>query len=198
MSYAWLNWNYEFNTPLRAKIAARANRRRTVINEGLIDIFFTGVDGYNVVPKRLPTNDCLPNIYLHRAMKNYVDRVGGCPENLVWNQVTQNPDPSVESYMSNIMNIPAESGSIFSKKEKILADRQPKYDSFSANGFQIRLDGQFDYRITDLKGSVMEYGTGNDLQRVGTLLSPGIYILNINSEIGDFNRKIVKTSKVFL
>jgi hypothetical protein len=191
MSYAWLRWNYEYNTPLHAKIAARANRRRTVINEGFVDIFFTRVDGYNLAPKRLPTNDCLPKIYLHRAMKNYVDRVGGCPQSLAWNQITKNPDPSVEKYMLNIMTTSGGTDSISGIKEKGFVDGHLKYDPISAYGFQIRLNGQFKYRITDLMGSVMEFGTGKNIQRVGTQLPPGAYILNVNSVNGDFNRKII-------
>lgn len=63
---------------------------------------------------------------------------------------------------------------------------------FSSDGFQIRLDGQFNYHITDMRGSVVDVGEGNNSLWVGSSLAPGVYMLNVKNTIGNFKRKLVK------
>lgn len=115
MSYAWLYWNYVYNTPDKDKTAGQLTQCRALINDMFTAGFFIGVDGYTIMPSDLPTNDCLPKICLHRAMKNFIDRKGGRPENFTWNQITQHPDHSVPDYMLKIMK--GDSGTVKARKE---------------------------------------------------------------------------------
>jgi hypothetical protein len=63
---------------------------------------------------------------------------------------------------------------------------------FTSHGFQIRQQGEFTYRVTDISGSIAEEGKGNDLLTAGTSLHSGIYFLTIENAGGVSVRKIVK------
>lgn len=63
---------------------------------------------------------------------------------------------------------------------------------FSDEGFQIRTNGQFDYRITSINGTLLESGSGNRIKNTGIGLSQGIYILHIRNSGGIYTRKILK------
>lgn len=60
------------------------------------------------------------------------------------------------------------------------------------DGFRIKLDGQFSYRITDMKGSVMEAGKGVDEYLAGKNLVPGIYLISVKNRNGNFAKRILK------
>jgi uncharacterized protein (DUF362 family) len=104
MSYAWLQWNYAYNTPSNDQTAPPTNTGRAMVNSMFVSMFFNGVAGYNNTTSSLPANICLPNVYTHRAMANYVARIGGRPAGFNWTQITQNPDASVPRFMLGIMN----------------------------------------------------------------------------------------------
>jgi len=63
---------------------------------------------------------------------------------------------------------------------------------FSSDGFQIRLDGQFNYHIIDMRGAIVDIGEGNNYLKVGSSLTPGVYMLNVKNTIGNFQTKLVK------
>lgn len=63
---------------------------------------------------------------------------------------------------------------------------------FSAEGLEIWKEGEFAYRITDVSGSVLEQGRGKDSKAVGMQLTPGIYLLSVESERGKVVKKIVR------
>jgi len=64
---------------------------------------------------------------------------------------------------------------------------------FTGNGIQINQTGDFNYKITDMSGAVLESGKGSNSGRtVGVNLNPGIYFLTIESASGVFRHKIVK------
>ncbi len=51
---------------------------------------------------------------------------------------------------------------------------------FSESGIHIRKEGEFDYQITDAKGTLIERGQGADELQAGKNLMPGIYYLFLN------------------
>ncbi len=65
-------------------------------------------------------------------------------------------------------------------------------NTFSGHGFRIRLNGHFDYHITNVKGICIESGEGKDLLTVGTKLVPGVYLLKIKNTVGTFGKKVLK------
>ncbi|MDO5576871.1 MAG: sialate O-acetylesterase [Fibrobacter sp.] len=68
-----------------------------------------------------------------------------------------------------------------------------KVNPFHADGFVIRLDGKFTYQITDIKGSVMESGTGMNMLKTGKSLSRGVYLISVTNKNGKFSQKILKS-----
>ncbi len=63
---------------------------------------------------------------------------------------------------------------------------------FSADGFRIRLKGDFDYRIVDMKGAVIETGRGKDELKVGAFLAPGTYLISVKDSRSTFTRRVLK------
>ena len=63
---------------------------------------------------------------------------------------------------------------------------------FLADGFRIRLDGYFNYRITDMNGSVMEAGNGVDELKIGNNLVSGVYLISVKNRARNFSRRILK------
>lgn len=63
---------------------------------------------------------------------------------------------------------------------------------FTADGLTINKKGHFHYRITDMSGKLVEQGTGQNKQHVGTHLIPGVYVLSVE-EGGDMSTyKIIR------
>lgn len=63
---------------------------------------------------------------------------------------------------------------------------------FTAEGLQIRKEGAFNYRITDISGAILEEGEGNDVKFAGRKLAPGIYMLFVENNNGTYVNKVVK------
>lgn len=53
---------------------------------------------------------------------------------------------------------------------------------FSNEGLQIKKSGNFQYKITDMSGVVLEQGQGRNNQSVGLQLVPGVYLLSLENE----------------
>jgi glucuronoarabinoxylan endo-1,4-beta-xylanase len=68
----------------------------------------------------------------------------------------------------------------------------PRPDPFLEGGLRIRLEENFEYRITDTKGSLVESGRGQGDVKVGSRLNPGMYLIGVQSRTGSFDRKILK------
>ncbi|WP_081670875.1 carbohydrate-binding protein [Sporocytophaga myxococcoides] len=63
---------------------------------------------------------------------------------------------------------------------------------FANEVLHIKQKGSFSYRITDISGFLVEEGSGQEKQDVGSLLTRGVYLLYIESNEGHSIRKIVK------
>lgn len=72
----------------------------------------------------------------------------------------------------------------------IEADVYP--NPFTEAGIRIDYNGKFNYQITDISGSLLEEGEGEDLQIAGTDLMPGSYLITIKNNKGLITKKILK------
>ena len=63
---------------------------------------------------------------------------------------------------------------------------------FTDAGFTIKSPGSFNYRITDLSGSIVEIGKGSSELLTGQNLAPGVYMLSVDNNQRVTTRKIVK------
>lgn len=48
--------------------------------------------------------DSPEDIYSHPAIINCMERLGGCPESILWNRINANPDSSISTFMENLLN----------------------------------------------------------------------------------------------
>ena len=63
---------------------------------------------------------------------------------------------------------------------------------FTNDGINIQKRGNFQYKITDMTGSVLEQGFGDDKQLVGANLKQGVYLITIESDSETRFQKIVR------
>lgn len=63
---------------------------------------------------------------------------------------------------------------------------------FTNHELHIKQKGSFSYRITDISGSIVEEGVGQEQQYIGSSLTRGVYLLYVESNEGHSIRKIVK------
>jgi hypothetical protein len=63
---------------------------------------------------------------------------------------------------------------------------------FQSEGLKISVNGHFHYQITDLKGTVLEEGVGEDVRLVGMQLNAGSYLLSVQDGKGKYVQKIVR------
>lgn len=63
---------------------------------------------------------------------------------------------------------------------------------FHADGFQIEGTGQFQYRIINANGAVVESGKAGDRATVGQKLLAGVYFLHLETEKGSIVHKMVR------
>jgi len=63
---------------------------------------------------------------------------------------------------------------------------------FMNNGLTVMTEGNFLYRITDIRGFELETGNGSQSQSIGKELKSGVYILTVENKNGVVVRKIVK------
>jgi glucuronoarabinoxylan endo-1,4-beta-xylanase len=59
---------------------------------------------------------------------------------------------------------------------------------------RIRINGHFSYRITDMRGSVLETGNGVDELKYGKVLVPGVYLISVKNNAGKFSRMVLKNN----
>ncbi len=98
LSYAWLQWNREFETPAAVHwTMGRLTEARALINSMVVWRFW-GQGGDNAAPD-------IPffqpgDIYDHPAIVNFASRQGGFPKMIIWDQVNNGPNDSVIDYLS--------------------------------------------------------------------------------------------------
>ncbi len=63
---------------------------------------------------------------------------------------------------------------------------------FTSNGFVVRTEGDFLYRLSDVSGYVLETGTGNQYKTVGKDLKPGVYLISVENKSEVIVKKVVK------
>lgn len=63
---------------------------------------------------------------------------------------------------------------------------------FASEGLTIQHKGEFQYRITDIRGALVEQGNGSNTKTTGQHLPLGIYILSIENEQGSATLKVEK------
>lgn len=63
---------------------------------------------------------------------------------------------------------------------------------FNNEGLKISFKGDFQYQITDLEGTILERGEGQDVCLAGNNLNSGNYILSVQDSKGRYVQKIVK------
>ncbi|MBI9077649.1 MAG: DUF362 domain-containing protein [Desulfatibacillum sp.] len=102
LSYAWLQWNRECNTPFYSKMTTgQITKLRSGINKGFVWKFWDNPENTRTssIPMFSPGN-----IYAHPAIVNYMKRKGGKPEKIQWQSLNNNPDESVSAYLEKQMN----------------------------------------------------------------------------------------------
>jgi len=101
LSYAWLQWNREFETSGFARLTkGNIDRFRSFINSKFIDKIWTPNDAFETpeLPVFRPGN-----IYDHPSIINYMTRKGGKPGKIIWNPIHQTIDRSISGYLEQQM-----------------------------------------------------------------------------------------------
>ena len=98
LSYAWLKWNRQFETPSIAQgTTGQFTKFRSFANKA-----FVWYSWRSRKEKQTPGISFFQagNIYNHPSILNYMKRMGGKPERIEWEQVNPAPEESVRSYLS--------------------------------------------------------------------------------------------------
>ena len=98
LSYAWLKWNREFNTPsIKKYTSGKITNYRSIINKLFLRFKFNSDDD-----KKTPDMPFFQagNIYNHPSITNYLEKKGGKPEKILWNSINENPDISITNYIN--------------------------------------------------------------------------------------------------
>ncbi len=104
LGYSWLKWNYDYETPFLSKLMGMVAVSRSALNLILSEIIMAGIEPRNPKTPAIPMTNT-KNIYCHSAVTDFMERKGGSPENLHWEQINQNPDTRVTDYLKNEMKI---------------------------------------------------------------------------------------------
>ncbi len=101
LAYAWLQWNREFETSLFNKATmGNVTNFRSFINRKMVEGKWEGrpVEEVPDIAMFEPGD-----IYDHPSILNFMQRKGGRPETLVWNQL--NTNPNVSDYLKQLLKI---------------------------------------------------------------------------------------------
>lgn len=74
----------------------------------------------------------------------------------------------------------------------VVNDTEVYPNPFQAEGVEINKQGNFNYRITDMSGVLMEQGEGINKQKVGNQLATGVYLLSLDQNGKVTTHKIVR------
>jgi hypothetical protein len=83
-------------------------------------------------------------------------------------------------------------GVVTGVNSNLLTDVEIFPNPFTENGTYIRISGDFQYKITDMKGALMQSGSGSDNKTIAENLDPGIYFLSIQRNNEIIIKKIVR------
>jgi len=98
LSYAWLQWNREFETPAFAhNTMGRITESRSLLNTFFVWSIW-GQGGTNAAPD-IPFWQA-GDIYGHPSIVNVASRQGGSPEMVIWDRVNHGPDDPVIDYLT--------------------------------------------------------------------------------------------------
>jgi uncharacterized protein (DUF362 family) len=97
LSYAWLQWNRDFETSSVAKLTkGNVQRFRSFINKKLIKKVWAPADDEEIAEMPVFTAG---NIYDHPAIINHLRRRGGKPSSINWKPVNRIEDASISNYL---------------------------------------------------------------------------------------------------
>ncbi len=102
LSYAWLQWNRQFNTSYFSKMTTgQITKFRSVINKVFVWKTWdrNEKEGTSSIPMFIPGD-----IYDHPSIYNFMKRKGGKPQSIVWKSLNKNPDTSVTNYIKRRIN----------------------------------------------------------------------------------------------
>ena len=102
LSYAWLQWNRQFNTSYFSKMTTgQITKLRSVINKVFVWKTWDGneKEGTSSIPMFIPGD-----IFDHPSIYNFMKRNGGKPQSIVWKSLNKNPDTSVTNYIKRQIN----------------------------------------------------------------------------------------------
>lgn len=101
MSYAWLQWNREFQTSSLNKFTrGNIQRLRSFINRKMIEKFWEPADDTEVADLPIFTAGI---IHDHPAILNHMIRQGGKPAGINWKSVNEIADSSISTYLNQQM-----------------------------------------------------------------------------------------------
>lgn len=70
--------------------------------------------------------------------------------------------------------------------------KKSKNNFYYLTNNKIKINGEFEYKITNINGSLIESGKGSDILHFGKNRTPGIYMLSVKNYNGMIIRKILK------
>ncbi len=101
LSYAWLQWNREFETSSLARLTkGNLHRFRSFINRKMIEKVWKPADDVEVADLPIFTAGI---IHDHPAILNHMLRQGGKPTGINWKSVNEIADSSISSYLKQQM-----------------------------------------------------------------------------------------------
>ena len=101
MSYAWLQWNREFQTSSLNKFTrGNIQRLRSFINRKMIEKVWEPADDTEVADLPIFTAGI---IHDHPAILNHMIRQGGKPAGINWKSVNEIADSSISTYLKQQM-----------------------------------------------------------------------------------------------
>jgi uncharacterized protein (DUF362 family) len=103
LSYAWLQWNRQFETSAIAHMTmGRPTRSRSGYNKRFTDRMWPDKEG-----RETPAIDYFEpgNLYNHPAIVNYLKRMGGRPRSIAIEEINKGPDSSVADYLRRQLKV---------------------------------------------------------------------------------------------
>jgi hypothetical protein len=101
LAYAWLQWNRQFETSSITRMTmGRPTKSRSGYNKRFSDRMWPDKDG-----RETPAIDYFEpgNLYNHPAIVNYLRRMGGRPRSIAVEEINNQPDSSVVTYLKRQM-----------------------------------------------------------------------------------------------
>ena len=105
LGFSWLRWNYDYITSEDAKFISYVLKNNSTLTKRVVTNMRTsGIKGGKTITPTIPRFN-KDDIYCHPSMINYMERKGGFPEEIVWQQLNSNPDSSIEQYIKDLIEV---------------------------------------------------------------------------------------------